>query len=44
MRQWAGIVDITPDTTPIRGMTPVENLYIICGWGTGRLQGDPGWR
>ena len=35
MRQWAGITDITPDTTPIMGKTPVQNLYISGGWGTG---------
>ena len=42
MRQWAGIVDITPDTTPIMGLTPVENLYINCGWGTGGYKAIPG--
>ena len=35
MRQWAGTTDITPDTTPIMGLTPVQNLYISGGWGTG---------
>lgn len=41
MRQWAGIVDITPDTTPIMGLTPVEGLYINCGWGTGGYKAIP---
>lgn len=41
MRQWAGIVDITPDTTPIMGKTPVKNLYISGGWGTGGFKAIP---
>ena len=41
MRQWAGAVDITPDTSPIMGMTPVRNLYINCGWGTGGYKAIP---
>jgi sarcosine oxidase subunit beta len=41
MRQWGGIVDITPDTTPIMGLTPIENLYITGGWGTGGYKAIP---
>jgi sarcosine oxidase subunit beta len=41
MRQWAGAVDITPDTSPIMGLTPVHNLYINCGWGTGGYKAIP---
>jgi sarcosine oxidase subunit beta len=41
MRQWAGIVDVSPDTSPIMGRTPVENLYINCGWGTGGFKAVP---
>jgi sarcosine oxidase subunit beta len=41
MRQWAGIVDITPDTTPLMGRTPVQNLYISGGWGTGGYKAIP---
>jgi sarcosine oxidase, subunit beta len=41
MRQWGGIVDISPDTSPIIGKTPVENLYISCGWGTGGYKAIP---
>ncbi len=41
MRQWAGITDITPDTTPIMGKTPVRNLYITGGWGTGGYKAIP---
>ncbi|HUA77728.1 MAG TPA: sarcosine oxidase subunit beta family protein, partial [Acetobacteraceae bacterium] len=32
LRQWAGIVDVVQDSSPIIGPTPVENLYINCGW------------
>lgn len=41
MRQWAGVVDVSPDTSPIIGKTPVENLYISCGWGTGGYKAIP---
>ena len=41
MRQWAGTTDITPDTTPLMGRTPVENLYISGGWGTGGYKAIP---
>ena len=41
MLQWAGIVDITPDTSPIVGLTPVQNLYLNCGWGTGGYKAIP---
>jgi sarcosine oxidase, subunit beta len=41
MRQWAGMVDVTPDTTPIMGLTPIEGLYISSGWGTGGYKAIP---
>ena len=41
LRQWAGISDITPDTTPIMGQTPVANLYVSGGWGTGGYKAIP---
>ncbi len=42
MRQWAGAVDITPDASPIMGLTPLKGLYINCGWGTGGFKAIPG--
>jgi sarcosine oxidase subunit beta len=42
MRQWAGIVDCAPDASPIIGLTPVEGLYVNCGWGTGGFKATPG--
>lgn len=41
MRQWAGIVDISPDTSPILGKTSVTGLYISTGWGTGGFKAIP---
>lgn len=42
LRQWAGVVDISPDTTAILGKTPVQGIYINCGWGTGGYKAIPG--
>jgi len=42
LRTWAGIVDVTPDASPIVGLTPVEGLYLNCGWGTGGFKATPG--
>jgi sarcosine oxidase subunit beta len=45
LRQWAGIVDVVHDSSPIIGPTPVAGIYINCGWGTGGFKGIPvgGW-
>ncbi|MEO8452175.1 MAG: sarcosine oxidase subunit beta family protein [Gemmatimonadota bacterium] len=42
LRTWGGIVDVTPDASPIVGLTPIENLYVNCGWGTGGFKATPG--
>ena len=34
LRQWAGMADMTPDFSPVMGITPIENYYIDAGWGT----------
>jgi len=41
LRQWAGIVDICPDSSPIIGQSPVPGLYLNCGWGTGGFKAIP---
>jgi sarcosine oxidase subunit beta len=41
-RQWGGIVDICPDACPIIGTTPIQGLYLNCGWGTGGFKATPG--
>jgi sarcosine oxidase subunit beta len=42
LRQWAGIVDTCPDASPIISKTPVDNLFVNCGWGTGGFKATPG--
>jgi sarcosine oxidase subunit beta len=38
---WGGIVDTTLDASPIVGTTPVDNMFVNCGWGTGGFKGTP---
>jgi sarcosine oxidase subunit beta len=42
LRQWAGIVDVCPDASPIISKTAVQGLYFNCGWGTGGFKATPG--
>ena len=42
MRSWGGIVDVSPDASPILGKLPVEGLYLDGGWGTGGFKATPG--
>lgn len=42
LRNWGGIVDCTPDRSPIIAKTPVKGLYVNCGWGTGGFKATPG--
>jgi sarcosine oxidase, subunit beta len=42
LRNWGGIVDVTPDRSPIIGLTPIPGLYVNCGWGTGGFKATPG--
>ncbi|WP_152046169.1 sarcosine oxidase subunit beta family protein [Aureimonas psammosilenae] len=42
LRSWGGIVDVTPDRSPILSKTPVKGLYVNCGWGTGGFKATPG--
>ncbi|MCT1872670.1 sarcosine oxidase subunit beta family protein [Brevibacterium luteolum] len=42
LRAWGGNVDVTMDASPVVGLSPVENLYVNCGWGTGGFKGTPG--
>jgi len=45
VRTWAGVVDVSPDASPIIGRTSVDGLYLNCGWGTGGFKATPaaGW-
>ena len=42
LRQWGGIVDVTGDRSPILSKTPVDGLFVNCGWGTGGFKAIPG--
>ena len=42
LRSWGGIVDVTPDRSPILAKTTVPGLYVNCGWGTGGFKATPG--
>ena len=42
LRNWGGVVDLTPDRSPIIAKTPVTGLYVNCGWGTGGFKATPG--
>ena len=41
LRQWSGTVDIVKDSSPILGPSPLEGLYLNCGWGTGGFKAIP---
>ncbi|MFZ0499161.1 MAG: sarcosine oxidase subunit beta family protein [Steroidobacteraceae bacterium] len=41
LRQWAGIVDVVHDSSPIIDQAPVEGVYLNCGWGTGGFKAIP---
>ncbi len=42
LRQWGGIVDMTGDRSAIISKTPVEGVFVNCGWGTGGFKAIPG--
>ena len=41
MRQWAGMIDIPYDNSPIISKTPLEGFYIDVGWGSGGFKATP---
>jgi sarcosine oxidase subunit beta len=41
LRQWAGLCDITPDFSPIMGVTPIEGFLVDVGWGTYGFKAGP---
>jgi methylglutamate dehydrogenase subunit A len=45
LRSWGGIVDMTPDGSPIIDKAPVEGLFLNCGWNYGGFKAVPasGW-
>ncbi len=45
LRQWGGIMDMSMDGSPIIDRTPIEGLYLNCGWCYGGFKATPasGW-
>ncbi len=41
LRQWAGLADMTPDFSPVMGLTPIDNYYVDSGWGTWGFKATP---
>ncbi|MGA8354132.1 MAG: FAD-dependent oxidoreductase [Solirubrobacteraceae bacterium] len=41
LRAWAGLCDLSPDYSPILGVTEVENFHISAGWGTYGFKAAP---
>ncbi len=41
LRQWSGLCDITPDFSPVMGVTPVEGFFVDVGWGTYGFKAGP---
>jgi methylglutamate dehydrogenase subunit A len=45
LRSWGGIMDMSPDGSPIIDRTDIEGLYLNCGWNYGGFKAVPasGW-
>ncbi|MCA0059611.1 MULTISPECIES: sarcosine oxidase subunit beta family protein [unclassified Mesorhizobium] len=45
LRHWGGVMDMTPDASPIICPTPIEGLYLNGGWCYGGFKATPasGW-
>ena len=41
LRSWAGLCDLSPDYSPILGVTEVENFHVSAGWGTYGFKAAP---
>ena len=41
LRQWTGLCDMTPDSSPILGATEVERFWVMAGMGTWGFKGAP---
>ncbi len=42
LRSWGGIMDMSPDGSPIIDRTHIEGLYVSCGWCYGGFKAVPG--
>lgn len=45
LRQWGGVMDMTPDGSPIICKSPIDGLYLNAGWNYGGFKATPasGW-
>ena len=45
LRHWAGVMDMSMDGSPIIGPSPIDGLYLNCGWCYGGFKATPasGW-
>jgi sarcosine oxidase subunit beta len=41
LRQWAGICDMSPDYSPVMGVTELANFLVSTGWGTWGFKAIP---
>jgi sarcosine oxidase subunit beta len=41
MRQWTGLCDMSPDSSPMLGQTEVERFFLAAGMGTWGFKGSP---
>ena len=41
LRQWTGLCDMTPDFSPVMGVTEVDGFVVDCGWGTYGFKAAP---
>lgn len=41
VRQWAGLCDMTPDFSPVMGVTAVDGFHVDVGWGTYGFKAGP---
>jgi methylglutamate dehydrogenase subunit A len=41
LRSWGGVMDMSMDGSPIIDRTPVDNLYLNCGWCYGGFKATP---
>ncbi len=41
LRHWTGLCDMSPDYSPIMGVTEIEGFLVDCGWGTYGFKAAP---
>jgi sarcosine oxidase, subunit beta len=41
LRQWTGICDMSPDYSPLMGLTEIERFLVTAGWGTWGFKAIP---